>query len=422
MGRKGIGRRGAVIGAAGLLTAPGLLRAQGQFGVALVIGNSKYQWEAQLPNVRRDAPDIAKSFQAMGLKTELLQDVGREAMSAAITRFGSASAGANLAALYFAGHGASWDKDTYLVPIDADLSSPSTVKSLVPVPSIEAAMRAASHRLLVFDNCRNNPADGWRQLAAERTAATNQDQQRADAADANPNSLTLFSTAPGHAALDGPPGENSPFAAALLRQFATPSVDLQALAAKVRREVLIATAGRQVVWDSNTYRDPFVLGGRGKSAAPTGPAGWGADPSRIIELPNAYAFARKNGLPLPEGLIAHRPAGNSSNFQKVGSFEFVAQTINGPSPFLFIVMSVDEQGSAQMITSVQNEMGRIWRFTTGTVAGSRLTFTANYGRPDRLIDWSDANSGSVGSLVGDNYQKATGRNLVKSIRFTRLDG
>ena len=67
-----------------MLTAPAV-RAQGQnAGVALVIGNSKYQWEAQLPNVRRDAPDIAKVFQAMGLKTELVQDAGHAAMRQAL--------------------------------------------------------------------------------------------------------------------------------------------------------------------------------------------------------------------------------------------------------------------------------------------------------------------------------------------------
>ncbi len=315
-----------------MLAAPAV-RAQAQTaGVALVIGNSKYQWEAQLPNVRRDAPDIARSFQSMGLKTELLQDVGREAMSAAIARFGSASAGANLAALYFAGHGASWANDTYLVPIDAD-SSPSTVQSLVPVPSIESAMQGASHRLLVFDNCRNNPADGSRQLAAERTASFNQDKQRAAATDTSPNSLTLFSTAPGRVALDGPPGENSPFAAALLRQFGGPTVDLQTVAPKVRREVLVATEGRQVVWDNNTFSQPFALSGAAKPISRTSaPAGWSGDPSRIIELPNAYAFVRKNGLPLPEGIVAYRPAGNSSTSQKTGSFEFVNQTPVGPAP------------------------------------------------------------------------------------------
>lgn len=408
---------------AAVLAAPAV-RAQAQTaGVALVIGNSKYQWEAQLPNVRRDAPDIARSFQAMGLKTELLQDVGREAMTAAIARFRSASAGANLAALYFAGHGASWGNDTYLVPIDADLSSPSTVQSLVPVPSIQLAMQGASHRLLVFDNCRNNPADGWRQLAAERTASFNQDKQRAAAAGTSPNSLTLFSTAPGRVALDGPPGENSPFAAALLRQFGGPTVDLQIVATKVRREVLVATEGRQVVWDDNTFSQPFGLGGAAKPARTSGPAGWGADPSRIIELPNAYAFARKNALPLPEGLIAYRPAGNSGTSQKTGSFEFVNQTPVGPSPFLLVVMSVDQQGIAELVFATQNDSGRLWRFSKGTVTGNRLTFAPNYGRPDRVVDWSDANSGTIGSLAGDNRKnEGHGNNAVRSVRFTRLDG
>src|SRR5471030_1734390 len=107
----GIGRRTLLAGAGGLLASPAIVRAQGQGnGVALVIGNSKYQWEASLPNVRRDAPDIAKRFQALGLKTELVQDAGRDAMRQAIDKFATAARGANFAAFYFAGHGASWGK------------------------------------------------------------------------------------------------------------------------------------------------------------------------------------------------------------------------------------------------------------------------------------------------------------------------
>src|SRR6185503_19270071 len=55
-----IGRRTILTGASSLLAAPVPLRAQPQSaGVALVIGNSKYKWEAPLPNVRRDARDVA---------------------------------------------------------------------------------------------------------------------------------------------------------------------------------------------------------------------------------------------------------------------------------------------------------------------------------------------------------------------------
>ena len=63
-----------------MLAAPAIVQAQGQTGVALVIGNSKYKWEASLPNAKRDATDVAKAFQALGLKTELVQDIGRDAM------------------------------------------------------------------------------------------------------------------------------------------------------------------------------------------------------------------------------------------------------------------------------------------------------------------------------------------------------
>ena len=44
-------RRSLLAGGA-LLAAPSIVRAQGTNGVALVIGNSKYQWEAQLGNVK----------------------------------------------------------------------------------------------------------------------------------------------------------------------------------------------------------------------------------------------------------------------------------------------------------------------------------------------------------------------------------
>src|SRR5471032_1043537 len=264
-------RRTLLAGAGGLLASPAVIRAQGQTnGVAIVIGNSKYRWEASLPNVKRDAPDVAKRFQALGLKTELLEDAGQDAMRAAIDKFASAARGANLAAFYFAGHGASWDKDTYLVPEDADLSNPGTVQSLLPVRAISAALKEAQHRLLVFDSCRNNPADGWRQGDAVRSASVAKTELAAAALN-GPNTLVMFSTAPGRVAVDGPAGQNSPFAAMFLRQLAGQTVDLQVLPAKLRRELLIATEGRQVLWDQSTYDQPFLLANSQKGRSEPAP-------------------------------------------------------------------------------------------------------------------------------------------------------
>ena len=191
-----IGRRG-VLGVAGAFMLPAATaRAQGA-GVALVIGNSKYQWEAQLPNVRRDAPDIAKRFQAMGFKTELLQDLGRDAMKAAIEKWGAASQGAGTAAFYFAGHGANWGRQTFLVPADVDLSNPSVAESLTPTNAVGTAASGAASRLVILDACRNNPADGWRQVQAQRGAVVNENRTGGDSL---PKTLVMFSTAPGRVA------------------------------------------------------------------------------------------------------------------------------------------------------------------------------------------------------------------------------
>ena len=83
-------RRSLVAGAGLWLAAPAIVKAEGQNGVALVIGNSKYKWEASLPNVRRDVADVAKRLQEIGLKTDLVQDANRATMQAVIEKFKSA--------------------------------------------------------------------------------------------------------------------------------------------------------------------------------------------------------------------------------------------------------------------------------------------------------------------------------------------
>ena len=384
-------------------------------GVALVIGNSKYQWEASLPNVRRDAPDIAKRFEAMGLKTQILQDANRAAMVQAIEAFGEQARGSRFAAFYFAGHGAAWVKDNYLVPVDADLSSPNSTQALVPVSAVGAATGRAAHRLVVYDNCRNNPADGWQQLETQRAAAVS-DAARA-ALNLKSNSLILFSTAPGRVALDGPAGENSPFAAALMRQLDGQTVDLRGLGAALRRDLLIATEGRQVLWDLDTFQQSFVVAGaRGRVAANS--SSWARDPSKIIELTKAYAFVRDNGLPLPPGLIAHRSAGRDG--QKAGSWQYMANFKGTPAPQCLVVMSAEEGRTAELIVSAKGDNGPYWRFVTGTIAGGRIEYRPRDGSAHFSFAWKDANSGTL-TQQADLKGGARSQRLPYTAPFTRLD-
>jgi hypothetical protein len=407
-----LGRRGLLTAATGLLAAPAIVRAQGQAGVALVIGNSKYQWEAQLPNVQRDAPDIARTFEAMGLKTELVTDAGKGAMQAAIEKFAAAAKGANFAGFYFAGHGTQFKNQTFLVPVDADLSTPKT-DGLINTVTANRACNGARANFRIYDNCRNNPADGWQQAEADDRSLV-RGSMLASFAQNNPNSLAIFSTAPGRVALDGPAGQNSPFAAAVLRQLDAPSVDLSTLAQRIRRDVAIATRGRQVVVDSSSYQQPFAVKGAGLGRPALAPA------AGMIELPGAYAYAATNNMPLPAGLVAFRPAGGAAQQQKVGSFKYtVTWNKTGESNQLLLVLAVDSDGTPEFVIGGTNN-GGWWRFVKGQIEGDSLDYTSHSenSSPHFNFRWREARGGSL-TISWPKQQKPP---KPVTVPFERLDG
>ena len=410
----GIGRREVLAGSVALLAAPSIARAQPQNGVALVIGNSKYLWEAALPNVKRDAPDVAKRFQALGLRTDLIMDADQKTMLAALEKLKAGVSGASLAAIYFAGHGVILEKGDYLVPIDADLGNPASIRNLIPTRQFADTIAAAAHRLLVFDNCRNNPADGWRQTEAERRAVFT----AGSTGPVNPGYMLLASTAPGHIALDGPAGQNSPFAAALLHELDAPSVEFQSLPVRLRRALLIGTEGRQLLFYRNSYNEPFALSPSRSGAAPAAPAPSVA-PSRIVELTKAYAFAREQKYPIPDGLVAIRPAANGPNSIKVGSFTATSRNKYGKYPCLLIVLSVERGDKADVIWVGNGYGGNpIWRYYAGGIEGNRIKLFSATGGPDTdeiFLDWKSATSAT------QSMQSPNSGSIFASA-MTRLDG
>jgi hypothetical protein len=391
------------------LPAPAI-HAQGRTsGVALVIGNSKYQWEAQLPNVKRDVPDIARRFEAFGLKTELVEDLGRDALRKAVDKFTGVSRGAQMAAIYFAGHGASWNKRQFVVPVDADLSNPDAVKNLVRGGDLRDSFAGAANHLLVFDACRNNPADGWRQKQEENRAAGRNAEAGSNETDA-PNTVVLFSTVPGRAALDGPAGQNSPFCSALLRQLAEPSVDLPSLPGRLRRDLLIATQGRQVLWDRNNYRGPFSIAAPADARARSQGAG---DPRRVVELPNVYAYAQQNGIALPPGLIGYRPAAGAAD--KVGSYKY---TGFNQEAALLVVMSIEDPQNVELVQGYRDKSQRTrWRFLRGALSGDSIDFDNSDQNLRWGFKWSDATAGKLSI----HPQGGGGGGRMVTGSFARLD-
>src|SRR5215216_6989289 len=96
--------------------------------VALVIGNSAYRNVAKLSNPANDAAAVAAMFKSAGFDTvesKLNLTVGE--LRKALRDFGNRSRDADVAVVYYAGHGIELDGANYLIPVDATLETDTDV-------------------------------------------------------------------------------------------------------------------------------------------------------------------------------------------------------------------------------------------------------------------------------------------------------
>lgn len=246
-----------------LLLASALQPASaGTVRVALLIGNSAYERMGALPNPPRDVALLKSAFEKAGFESvETVVDADRKAMIRALRTFADKAAGADVAVVYFSGHGLQMGGTNYLVPVDAALAADTDVadEAVTLERVLEALEGARRLKFVILDACRDNPFLST--MAMRRTRSVTRGLSRVDP----PTSETLiaFAARAGTVALDGD-GENSPFAAAAARRLVEPGVDVQFALRKVRDDVLAATGGQQ---------EPFAYGSLGGSVLPLAEAG-----------------------------------------------------------------------------------------------------------------------------------------------------
>ncbi len=134
--------------------------------VALVIGNSAYQAVTPLENPLNDAADIGTTLEGLGFEVETVTDLDQVGMIRALGGFRARAAEAEIALIYYAGHGIEVEGQNYLIPVDARLSTPDAVdfEALRLDTAVRAAEGAGRLSLVIVDACRNNPfagAEGW---------------------------------------------------------------------------------------------------------------------------------------------------------------------------------------------------------------------------------------------------------------------
>ncbi len=247
----------AMIGAAilSMVLAPDVAFAEKR--VALVVGNSSYQSVPQLPNPSRDATAVAKMFKDAGFDSvDLLLNVGNLEFKRAIRKFENESDQADIAVVYYAGHGLEISGTNYLIPIDARLASDRDADDeAIPLERLVSSADGARRlRLVILDACRDNPFVST--MRRERKVANNSRGISSGLGRVEPTStdtLIAYAAKAGSTADDGD-GQHSPFTTAVLKDLPVPGLDVRLAFGRVRDDVLKATSSRQ---------EPFVYGSLG---------------------------------------------------------------------------------------------------------------------------------------------------------------
>lgn len=208
--------------------------------VALLIGNARYANPAfDLHNPGNDAGAVAAALRALGFETDVLVDADRATMAAALEGFAIRAGGAEVALVFFAGHGVQIAGENHLLGSGFDaVTRDEIARESIGLDAMRAALARAAPGLglIVLDACRSNPlADSG---LTERGLARAQGGR---------GLLIAYATDPGNVAYDGLDA-NSIFSAALVDHLATPGLEVRLMFGRVRQDVVLASGGRQVPW------------------------------------------------------------------------------------------------------------------------------------------------------------------------------
>ena len=208
--------------------------------VALVIGNSGYTGVPRLKNPANDAPDFAAALREIGFDVILRVDATKNDFDRALVEFARKSANADVALVYYAGHGVQYQGSNYLLPTDIDVQDAADVRfRAVNAGTVQDALEPTSGvKVLILDACRDNPF-GRTQTASRAASAIGLARIGTSS-----GMIVVYATASNQVAMDGD-GRNSPFAHALIGRVKEPGLEVSTLFKRVAADVADETKGFQ---------------------------------------------------------------------------------------------------------------------------------------------------------------------------------
>jgi formylglycine-generating enzyme required for sulfatase activity len=223
--------------------------------VALVIGIGAYQNAPPLANPVNDARAVGEALRRLNFEVDEVFDPDARRLTRSVREFGVKAQRADVALVYYAGHGVQVARENYLLPADARLERErDLLYEAMPLDLILGeASQARKIGIVLLDACRNNPfVDRMsRSMTIAGRGSTAPGLARVD--NVPRNTMVVLATKADQIAEDGA-GSNSPFAEALLAHFQIPGLELSLFFRSVRDTVLRTTSNRQ---------EPFIFSSLG---------------------------------------------------------------------------------------------------------------------------------------------------------------
>lgn len=224
--------------------------------VALVLADDDYRLVRKLSNPVNDGEAMEAALKKLGFEVVLETNRDLRRMRRALDDFREDAKGADVALVYFSGHGVEISGDNRLLPVDADASSLDQLeKTSLPLEEVrDAVATTAKVGLIVLDACRSDPFTGG---GGEGRGAASLIKDLVDKVKPGlgrigkaENILFAFSAAPGETAADGT-GANSPFTAALTKYLGTDGLEIRSVLTLVQQEVYDLSRGKQLPYVEN---------------------------------------------------------------------------------------------------------------------------------------------------------------------------
>jgi formylglycine-generating enzyme required for sulfatase activity len=285
-----------------LCTAPA--HAQSGRRVALLIGNAAYT--GGMPALSYPLQDVSvleQSLKRLNFEVQVVRNADQRAMGRAIRDFGTRSREAQVALVYYSGHGMQARDENYLIPVGASVETEGDLE--IEAVSLRALMRQIEDArprtaVVVLDACRDNPV-------AARTKSGTKGLSRVQ----NPpnNTLVVFAALPGTTATD-----NGVFAKELASRIVEPNVGIRTVFDKVGQAVRQATNQRQAIQRDDQLNEDVVLVATAR-VEPVVPAS--GPTAEQIEQQAWESVQRANSAPAYTAYLAEYPSGRFAPLARV---------------------------------------------------------------------------------------------------------